>query len=267
MRASRILREVRSGKVASCVKLNLIDSRVVELCGLSGFSAVWMDNEHVPNDWLNLEHMIRAARLYDMDAIVRVAKGDYSDLIKPFEAGAQAIMVPHVESAAEAKKIVEMTRFHPSGKRPLDGGNVDGRFCQIPLLDYLDLANREQLVILQIESMEAVQNVHEIAAVPGFDCLLFGPGDFSHRIGLAGEIHSEVVSEARRAVEIAAKENNKFCMAVGYREDPQAMFARGYGIASLGADVVTLGDGFRRIVEDFDNSPPTPAAQVLYGSR
>ncbi|MDZ4287695.1 MAG: aldolase, partial [Prosthecobacter sp.] len=83
-RSSRILREIRAGKRATVFKLNLIDPRIVELAGLSGASAVWLCNEHVPNDWLNLEHQVRAAKLHDMDTIVRVSKGSYSEYVKPF---------------------------------------------------------------------------------------------------------------------------------------------------------------------------------------
>ena len=74
LRRSRVLSELRSGGSATCLKLNLGDPRVVELCGLSGASAVWICNEHVGNDWFNLENQIRAAKLYDMDTIVRVEK-------------------------------------------------------------------------------------------------------------------------------------------------------------------------------------------------
>jgi len=67
-----------------------------------------------------------------------------------------------------------MTRFMPLGRRPMDGGNIDGAFCQVPVTDYIHHANTERLLILQIESPEALANVEAIAAVPGFDALLFG---------------------------------------------------------------------------------------------
>jgi len=89
-----MLRELRAKQTPTCFKLNLGDPRVIELCGLAGVSAVWICNEHVSNDWFNLENQIRAAKLYDVDTIVRVEKGSYSDYVKPFEADATAIMVP-----------------------------------------------------------------------------------------------------------------------------------------------------------------------------
>lgn len=199
LRPSRLLRELRAGRNPCTLKLNLNDPRIVEMAGLAGASAVWLCNEHVPNDWTNLENQVRAARLHDLDSIIRVSKGSYSDYVKPFEMDATAIMVPHVTTADEARKVVEMTRFLPLGRRPMDGGNIDGAFCQIPVADYLHHSNTERLLILQIESPEALENVEAIAAVPGFDVLLFGPGDYSHLIGKAGQIGAPEVVAARSA--------------------------------------------------------------------
>src|SRR5512136_2537231 len=159
LRSSRILRELRAGKRPTCLKMNLGDPRVIELCGLAGASSVWICNEHVSNDWFNMENQIRAAKLYDVDTIVRVEKGSYSDYVKPFESDATAIMVPHVRTAEEAKQIVQMTRFHPLGRRAVDGGNPDGRYCQIPVAEYMAHSNSERLLIFQIECPLALENV------------------------------------------------------------------------------------------------------------
>ena len=80
LRPSRILKELRAGQCPATIKMNLADPRIVELCGLAGASAVWLCNEHVSNDWFNIENQVRAAKLYDMDSIVRVEKGSYSEL-------------------------------------------------------------------------------------------------------------------------------------------------------------------------------------------
>lgn len=261
MRPSRVLRENREGQLASCLKINISHPNVVELAGLAGASVVWLCNEHVPNDWQTLEHCIRAAKIHDMDLIVRVSKGAYSDYIKPFEADASGIMVPHVEDAQEAKKIVETCRFFPLGKRPLDGGNIDGSFCQTPMAEYLASSNRERFIILQIESPEAVENIGEIAAVEGYDFLLFGPGDYAHRIGCAGDIQHPEVLNARRKVEDAAKKNGKKLFAVGVGGSPKEQLERGYTVACVGSDVWSLGEAFNQIVNRFN---PTSATETPY---
>jgi len=249
------MREIREGRLATSLKININHPNVIELAGLAGASSVWICNEHVPSDWSQMEHCIRAAKIHDMDVIVRVSKGSYSDYVKPFEADAAAIMVPHVASAAEAHQIVDMCRFYPVGRRALDGGNVDGAFCQTPMSEYLAASNREKFLILQIESPEAIEVIDEIAAVPGFDFLLFGPGDYSHRIGHAGDIGHPDVLTARRKVEEAARNHGKHLFGVAAGGTPQEMLDRGYTISHVGSDVWALGEAFRKAVEGNATSP------------
>ena len=266
LRPSRLLRELRAGLNPCTLKLNLNDPRIVELAGHSGASAVWLCNEHVPNDWTNLENQVRAARLHDLDSIIRVSKGSYSDYVKPFEMDATAIMVPHVTTDAEARKIVEMTRFMPLGRRPMDGGNIDGAFCQIPIADYLHHSNTERLLILQIESPEALENVEAIAAVPGFDVLLFGPGDYSHLIGKAGQIGAPEVVSARQRVAAAALRHGKYLMSPGMVAPRAELEAEGWRILNLGADVVSLGSAFNKLVADY-RSVPSVAPAAVYSAK
>lgn len=248
-RPSRILARLREGRIPVTLKLNLSDPRAVEIAGLCGADAVWLCTEHVPNDWPGLENQIRAAKLHDIDSIVRVVRGSYSDYIRPFEADATGIMVPHVASAAEARQIVEWVRFHPVGKRALDGGNSDGKFCMLPLEEYLHHSNTERIVILQIESPEALENVEEIAAVPGFNGLLFGPGDFSHRIGKAGQLDDPRVADARKRVAAAARRHGKFAMTAGLIAPFDQLVAEGHNVFNAGADVVGLSGYFTQRLE------------------
>src|SRR5690606_29195249 len=88
LRSSRVLTRLRQGGLPLVLKVNLADPRIVEIAGLGGVDAVWLCNEHVPNDWLALENQIRAARIHGIDTLVRVGRGSYSDYIRPLEAGA-----------------------------------------------------------------------------------------------------------------------------------------------------------------------------------
>jgi len=246
---SRVKKLLREGHLPTVLKINLSDPRVIEIACMSGLDAVWLCTEHVPNDWLNLESQIRAARVHDVDTFVRVGRGSYSDYIRPFEAGATGIIVPHVASEAEARQIVEWVRFHPQGKRALDGGNVDGQFCLISTEDYIKNSNEERLVILQIESPEALEQVEKIAAVPGFDGLLFGPGDFSHRIGKVGDLTDPEVVAARKRVAAAAVKHGKFAMTAGLIAPFSELIAEGYRVINIGADVVMVSKGVKQRLE------------------
>lgn len=239
-RQSRVLKLLRAQQFPSVLKINLSDPRVIEIAGLCGADAVWLCTEHVPNDWLGLENQIRAARIHDIDTLVRVGRGSYSDYIRPLEADATGIIVPHVANADEARQIVEWVRFQPLGKRAMDGGNIDGRFCLLPIEEYVRHSNEERIVILQIESPEALEQVEKIAAVPGFDAILFGPGDFSHRLGKPGKIGDPEVVAARKRVAKAARAAGKVAMSAGLIAPFPELVAEGYQIFGIGADVVAL---------------------------
>ncbi len=241
LRPNRALEKLRRGELVNCIKVNLADPRVVQLVGLNGFDCAWLDNEHVPNTTRDLEDGIRAAYAHGIDPIVRVKRGSYSDLIHPLEMDAAAIMVPHVMSADDARHIVRTTRFHPLGRRPVDGGNADGAFCLADFQEYMKHANTQKMVIIQIEDVEAMQELDEIAAVEGIDMLFFGPGDFSQSLGCPGRTDDPRLLDARRRVAETAKKHGKFAGTVAGPSLIEQFAEFGYQFFSVGADVIGLG--------------------------
>ncbi|RAV22386.1 HpcH/HpaI aldolase family protein [Paenibacillus contaminans] len=248
MRPSRVLQKLRAGEVAYCTKLNLADSRAAEIAAMSGFDCIWTDMEHVPNDWSVVEKQILAAKVYGVDAIVRVSRGSYSDYIRPLEMDAAGIMVPHIMSLADAKEVVRCTKFHPLGLRPVDGGNADGGFCNIEFMDYLKQANEERFNILQIEDVEPLEELEEIIALPGLDMIFFGPGDFSQSIGAPGQMDHPLLLETRKRIAELAAKHGKFAGTVGSTGNAEALVEMGYRFISVGADVVALSQYYRNLI-------------------
>jgi len=240
IRKSRVLRVLREGRVANCFKMNFSDPRAVELVSKFGFDCVWTCMEHVGNNWSTIEAQVWAAKGYDVDVLCRVSRGGYSDYVKPLEMDASGIMVPHVMSPEDATRVVSMTKFPPIGRRAVDGGNADGGYCTVPFLDYLKGANRERFVILQIEDPETEDKLEEIAAVPGYDILFFGPGDFSVAIGEPGNSGHPRVASMRKRVAEAAVKYGKFAGTVAQPANRQELIDMGYTFLSMGADVVGL---------------------------
>lgn len=239
MRKSRVLRQMRAGKVATCTKLNLSDPRAAEIAAMCGFDCIWIDLEHVPNNMLDVENAVRAAKIYDVDTLTRVSKGCYSDMIRPLEGDSTGIMVPHLMSLAEAKQIVYYTKFHPIGRRPLDGGNADGAYCLVDGKDYIRQANEERFTVVQIEDPEPLAELEEICALPGIDMLFFGPGDFSQGIGAPNGCDPRI-DETRRLVAKTARKYGKFAGTVGGPGNFDQLVEMGYTFISVGADVVAL---------------------------
>jgi len=240
MRPSRVLAKLRAGEWASTIKLNLADPRVAEIAARSGFDSVWLDMEHVPNDAGMVENMIRAARGFDVDAIVRVRRGSYSDHTLPLEMDATGIMVPHIMSLDDAKKVVHQTRFHPIGRRPWDGGNSDGGFCMVPAKDYIHNANTQRIVMVQIEDPEPMEELEAIAAVEGIDMLFFGPGDFSQGIGAPAQFDHPKIDEARRRIARVCRDAGKFAGTLCAPDRVPQFVDMGYQFLGIGADVVGM---------------------------
>lgn len=248
MRKSRVLRQMRSGKVATCTKLNLSDPRAAEIAAMCGFDCLWIDLEHVPNNMKDVEDTVRAAKIYDVDVLTRVSKGCYSDMVRPLEGDSTGIMVPHLMRLEEAKQIVYYTKFHPIGRRPIDGGNADGAYCMVSGADYIRQANEERFTVVQIEDPEPLAELEEICALPGIDMIFFGPADFSQGIG-APNSNDPRIDETRRLVAETARKHGKFAGTVGSAGNFDALVEMGYTFISVGADVVALSKYWRDIAE------------------
>lgn len=264
LRPNKILDKLRLGEVVNCVKMNLADPRVAQIAALAGFSSIWLDAEHVPNSVHDLENCVRAAYAHGADTVVRVKRGSYSDLVHPLEMDAAGIMVPHVMSKQDALDIVRSTRFYPIGRRPLDGGNADGAFCLADLNDYMQHANTQKLLILQIEDVEALEVVDDIASVEGIDMLFFGPGDFSQSLGIPGQFDDPRIADARQRVAEAAINHGKFAGTVASPDTAPGMIDMGYRFLNVGADVIGLGEYFKRIAVAVNNASSIASPTGIY---
>ncbi len=265
MRPSRVLEKMRAGQVATCVKLNLADPVLSELAALAGFDCIWLDTEHVPHTTEQIHNHIRAAKMHDVDTLVRVQRGSYSDLIHPLEMDATGIMVPHLMSLEEAKKIVYYTKFHPVGRRPLDGGYADGAYCMLAPDEYIKQANEQRFVIVQIEDPEPLDELEDIAKLEGIDMLFFGAADFSQGIGTPAKWDNPKIAETRKRVAQVARKYNKFAGTPGSVANFDELAEMGYQFISVGADVVGISEYFKQIVADIKGTKAGGTESIYKG--
>lgn len=246
-RKSRMLNKLRSGQKVISFKINSGSPRLVEMAASAGFDCVWICQEHVPTGAEIMEAQIMAGKAHDVDVLVRVAKGSYSDLVRPLEADASGIMVPHVRSAAEAKKIADTVRFQPVGMRPLDGGNADGMYCALPTAEYVRFVNENRFIVIQIEDPEAVAELDEICAVPGIDIIFYGPGDYAHALGVPGQLDNPEVVRVRKLVLEAAHRHGKYAATVASMANLKMLYDLGFDYLNCSSDVGLLNAGFKNI--------------------
>jgi 4-hydroxy-2-oxoheptanedioate aldolase len=205
MRNSVVKAKLRRNAPALITTLHYIDPTLYEMTSLMGFDGIWMDLEHHHYSVETAANLMRAARAGSSDIIARPAKGEFMRMARLLEAGAQGIMYPRCESAAEAAEVVRWAKFAPLGERGVDGANADAPYCFAPMTQYLKKANEETLVIVQIESPRALDEVEAIAKTPGVDVLMLGPADMSVLSGVPFEFGHPVMIQARDRVAAAAK--------------------------------------------------------------
>ena len=255
MRPSRVLKKFREGEVNVCMKLNFIDARVAEMAASYGFDCLWLCMEHCANTLEQMENQVRAAKIFDVDCLIRVPRGSYSDMIRPLEMDAAGIIVPHCMSADEAAEIARMTRFHPIGRRSVDGGNADACYCNVSIPDYIQQSNEERIICVQIEDPESLEQVEEIAQVEGINMFYFGPQDFSHAIGLPGQTKHPDVQDARRRVAAAGKKHGVFCGTSRAGLPFDELIEMGYQLITPGSDVIGLKIYWENMLKELSEIP------------
>jgi len=252
VRPSRIKAKLRRNEPALVTTLHYIDPTLYEMTSLMGFDGIWMDLEHHHYSVETAANLMRAARVGTADIVARPAKGEFMRMCRLLEAGAQAIMYPRCESAAEAAEVVRWARFAPKGERGVDSANADAPYCFMPLREYLTMANEEISVIIQIESPKAVEQVEAIANVPGVDILMIGPADLSVLYGIPGEFTHPKMSAAFERVAKAAKAAGIHWGTVSPGPDhTRKLIGMGARFICHNADILIMKRGLEAIQEQY----------------
>jgi 4-hydroxy-2-oxoheptanedioate aldolase len=198
-------------------------SRTVDMAKamrVAGFHWLFLDLEHGTMPLDVAAQFSVAAIDAGIAPIVRVPKGDYTMATRLLDGGALGIVVPHVDSAAEAADIVSRLKFPPVGHRsvgpvwaPLDYGAVS-------IKEHTEVMNAATLVVVMIESPDAVQKVDEIVSVPGIDIALIGSSDLSAELGIPGEFEHPLMVDAYEKVIAACRRHGKFPGMGGIYHEP-----------------------------------------------
>lgn len=188
-------------KPSSAVSWRYPDAGLVELLGYQGWDFIVFDGEHGTLEPRDCENMVRAAELRDVTPIVRVSTNLPPVILRLMDSGAHRLHVPWVNSASEADAAVRAVKYYPRGTRGLAGVRAADYGRTTALGDYVRQANAEMLVVIHIETTEAVERFPEIAAVDGVDVIFIGPTDLSPSDGVPGEPeHPQVRAAIERIV-------------------------------------------------------------------
>jgi 2-keto-3-deoxy-L-rhamnonate aldolase RhmA len=218
---------------------------VVMTAKAAGLDFLLFDMEHGPYSIETLSDISIAGRTAGVGIFVRVPNLDKSYISRSMDAGVEGIMVPMINTPAQAKSFVDLARYMPIGDRGLgsNGGLSDyAGMGGKTAVEFMAEQNRKTLTIAQIETAEAIANVEDIAAVDGIDVLLVGPNDLSISLGIPGEMMSEKLHAAIEKAVTAAEKNQKFFSLYG----PLTLLQKWKGrmrmlMRSMDIDILTKG--------------------------
>lgn len=239
------LRQLRAGKLA--VGLGVRNARTVDIAQMlktCGFDWLFVDCEHSSMDLDTAAQIASASLAVGITPLVRVAGPEHWHASRMLDNGAQGIVVPHVESSDEAKRVASACRFPPLGHRSMGGGLQQVGFATLPVGETARLVNEETLVVVMIESPRGVANCEEIAAVPGIDALLVGTNDLCFEMGIPGQFSDARVAEAYRKVVAACRRHGKFA-GMGGMYTPELIERH----VAMGVQLVLSGSDFSLLMQ------------------
>jgi 4-hydroxy-2-oxoheptanedioate aldolase len=217
----------------------------------AGMDWLFLDLEHGPMDLETVSQISVAALAAGIASIVRVPNGDYPLACRALEGGALGIVMPHVESAEEARELVRRLRFTPQGERGVGGMYPHFQYEPIAIGPMVDELNRATLLTVMLETAEAIGRADEIAAVPGIDVVMIGTNDLALAIGKPGDFGSAEIESAYRAVAAACTKHKKWMGSGGLNDIAHFRHYVGVGARFLltGSDAGTLFAGARQRAE------------------
>ncbi|KAK2883380.1 hypothetical protein FQN49_000020 [Arthroderma sp. PD_2] len=241
--ANRIQSVLKAGKTAYGAWQMFNGANLSRAMARCGFDWILVDTEHGNIDDAQMHEAVGAIAAAGVSPIVRTVANEGWMVKRALDAGAHGILIPMLETADDARKIVEAAKFPPVGKRGFGSPFPMGAIGNVTPIEYLQQANDALITAIQIETKSALDNVEEIAQVPGVDVLLVGPFDLGNNIGrpvLAAEFHPDLEVAIERVRKAATDNGKKAGIYCPSGESAKKYIAQGFHMVSVISDVIAL---------------------------
>lgn len=228
---------------------------IAQIMARAGCEYLIYDMEHTGIGLETMKAQVAFCRGLPIVPMVRVPRGEYHFLARALDIGMQGVMIPMVETGAEAARIAEACRYPPTGRRGAAFGFAHDDYAPGDPGEKMRTADARNLVIAQIETERGLDNVDEIAATDGVDVLWVGHFDLANFLGIPGEFQNPVFTDAVKAVVDAARRHGK---GLGFMPADAAWAAeyKGYGfnMLAVGTDQGLLAKGVSDILQTVEGA-------------
>ena len=218
---NRTKRQLAAGKIA--LGMGVRQARTVDIAAIAktcGFDWLFIDMEHSSMDADLASQIALAALATGVTPIVRVPGKEHYHASRLLDNGAMGVVVPHVDTAAEAERVASHCKYPPIGHRSITGAQPQLAFKSLPVGQAMKLVNQETLVVVMLETPAAIKNADAIAAVKGIDVLLIGTNDLCAEMGIPGQFTHKKVEAAYTAVIAACRKHRKWPGMGGVYDPP-----------------------------------------------
>jgi 4-hydroxy-2-oxoheptanedioate aldolase len=237
---NRFKRALAERRVQIGLWSQLCSNTAAELLARCGFDWVVIDTEHSPNELPDVLAQLQVYAAYETAPVVRPAWNDMVLFKRLLDIGAQTLLVPYVESEADARRAVAQTRYPPAGVRGVATNHRANGYGRIG--DYLATAAGEICLLAQIESAAGLNDLAAIAAVDGIDAIFVGPNDLAANLGHLGDAaHDEVQQAIALIHETAAKAGKPTGILAPVEADARRYLEMGFTFVAVGSDLALLG--------------------------
>ncbi|TRZ52565.1 2,4-dihydroxyhept-2-ene-1,7-dioic acid aldolase [bacterium] len=250
MLARNIKEKMRRGEPSIGSWMSMAHPSIAEILAMAGYDWVVIETEHTAIDVSEVLRLIIAIEQRGAVPFVRLAWNDPIQAKAVLDSGAAGVLVPMVNTRADAELSVQMTKYPPQGIRGVGLARAQGYGEQFDI--YVKNANADSLLIVQIEHKDAVSNIEEILSVPGIDGTFIGPYDLSMSLGIPGQTNHPEVIAAKQKVRKATLARGliagvHFVQPGTAIDDCRKAIEEGYLFIALGTDILFLGDSARSL--------------------
>jgi 4-hydroxy-2-oxoheptanedioate aldolase len=239
MRTNNVKAKLVAGETVYGTFIRNHDPSQVEVLGYLGWDFFVFDAEHGTFEPRDCENLVRAAELHNVTPLVRASINQASVILRFMDVGAHGVQIPWVNRKEDAEAAVSAVKYQPRGARGLAGMRASDYGLRGTLAEYVQTANAETMVIVQIESKAGVEHVEEIVSVPDVDVVFIGPTDLSNSYGYPGQPDQpEVAAAIDRVLEATSRSCAKAGIMV--RDAKSAQLWRERGVRYIVTTVESL---------------------------
>jgi len=235
----------------------LCSNLAAEVIAYSGFDWIVLDTEHSPNELPDLLAQLQAMARGSATPVVRAAWNDTVLIKRILDLGAQSLVLPYVQTVEEAERAVAAVRYPPKGVRGVSAGSRASNFGRIK--DYLQQADQEICLLVQIETRAALEQLEAISCVEGVDGVFIGPADLSASLGHLGELQHP---ETQSALQDAGRRLSRLGKAAGIlavvEADARRYIDWGYSFVAVGIDTALLAKSADALAQSFKSAGSKP---------